>query len=252
MSQLTDDSYDDEDDNWKNTRNTSSLRDASKVTDDASLSSTKSARSTRSSKSTTLSHRLKAASQRGEERARHISSGSSVSSVSSDRRKKVDVSSIVKNKAATLEKVVDLSLVESERKKKKKKSRPDSERGEDIETISKSSRSKGSHSSKSQSSKNSSKSSSRSKKKKWDTTSSLGSQLNPSKYTDLGYLTKSAGQKFQKGVYLLRKEKYQMASEYVDSTSLYTMCVLFVMVLFLVGVLISWMLFFIYVWLPQM
>lgn len=43
---------------------------------------------------------------------------------------------------------------------------------------------------------------------------SLGSELNPNKYTDQEYLIKSAINKFGKGVSLLKKGKFQMAREY--------------------------------------
>jgi hypothetical protein len=162
-----------------------SLLDASKLTDDAaSVSSSKSHRS--STTGSVLSDRLKLASRRGEERANRMGSSKSVSSEKRKKKGKVDLSAVVRNKAQSLEvdgrrDVVDLSLLEREEKTKKKSKSDD--------------KSKGSK-----------------RSKKWDS-ASLGSQLNPNKYTDLGYLTKSASTKFQKGVYLLRKSKYQMARE---------------------------------------
>lgn len=131
-----------------------------------------------------------------------------------------DVSAAVRNKAGEFEtgveggdatsspsepSVVDISLMEAEgddddeRKKKKKKKKSSSD-----DKSKSSSRSRGSRSSKDNRS---------GSKGGWDS-GSLGSQLNPNKYTDMGYLTKSAATKFQKGVYLLRKAKYQMAREF--------------------------------------
>jgi hypothetical protein len=164
-----------------------SLLDASKLTDDAA--SVSSSKSHRSSTGSVLSDRLKLASKRGEERANRTRSSKSVSSEKRKKKGKVDLSAVVRNKAQSLEvdgkrDVVDLSLLEREEKAKKKSKSDDKSKG----------------------------SSKRSRSKKWES-ASLGSQLNPNKYTDLGYLTKSASTKFQKGVYLLRKSKYQMARE---------------------------------------
>lgn len=208
--------------NNNNNNEQTSLREASRFDGDDEIS-VSSNRSTQS----TLSHRLKLASRRGEERARHhhVSSSSSSSSVTGDKRRKkkssknkaVDMSAVVRNKARQFEttaglsgddassakssapskpSVVDISLMEHEHDKKEKKKKK-SESSDD-------NRSKSSESSKS-----SRKSKDRSG---WDS-GSLGSQLNPNKYTDAGYLSKTADGKFQKGLYLLRKSKYQMARE---------------------------------------
>ena len=233
ISNMTDDSALHNNTN-NNNEQTASLREASRFDGDDEVS-VSSQRSTQS----TLSHRLKLASQRGEERARHHVSSSS-SSVTGDKRRKkkskhnaVDMSAVVRNKARQFEttislsgdddasaksssapskpSVVDISLMEHEQDKKEKKKKKSKSSDDN--------RSKSSKSSRSSSSKGSKKSKDRSGSN-WES-GSLGSQLNPNKYTDAGYLSKTADGKFQKGLYLLRKSKYQMAREFIYSVYIY-------------------------------
>ena len=237
ISNMTDDSALHNNTN-NNNEQTASLREASRFDGDDEVS-VSSQRSTQS----TLSHRLKLASQRGEERARHHhAASSSSSSVTGDKRRKkkssknkaVDMSAVVRNKARQFEttsddssakspskpSVVDISLMEHEQDKKEKKKKKSKSSDDN--------RSKSSKSSRSSSSKGSKKSKDRSGSN-WES-GSLGSQLNPNKYTDAGYLSKTADGKFQKGLYLLRKSKYQMAREFIYSVYIYFCFILIVLI----------------------
>ena len=188
-----------------------SLVNASRFTDDRSVDSNY-------SRSSVLSERIHKASRRGGERA----SARSVASDEGKKKKKksskksirgLDLAAVVKQKAEMLSPgresgrngaVLDMSvLLERDKDRGRSEGIVDMsallEQKSRVQSDERSKKSKGSRSHRSKHS---------------SSGMSLGSELNPNKYTDQEYLIKSAINKFGKGVSLLKKGKFQMAREY--------------------------------------